>query len=69
MYPKRGAQALPAQEEGASGWFRQQVWEGWGPWAGSCLAQSCPGRQMPETLSSPGGSPVSPVVPAVSVAV
>lgn len=57
--PERGTQALPAQEEGASGWFRQQVWEGWGPWTGSHLAQSCqePGRCQ-KALSSPGGSPV-----------
>lgn len=62
--PERGAQALPAQEEGASGWFRQQVWEGWGPWAGSCLAQSCqePGRCQ-KARPSPGGSPVCHLLP------
>ena len=57
--PERGTQALPAWEEGASGWFRRQVGEGWGPWAGSRLAQSCqePGRCQ-KALPSPGGSPV-----------
>ena len=45
--PERGAQALPAQEEGASGWFRQQVWEGWDPGQKAARSQADARKPFP----------------------
>lgn len=62
--------ALPAQEEGASGWFRQQVWEVGTLGLRLYLAQTVwePGRCQ-KTLSSPGSSLVCHLVSLLCLAV